>query len=429
MYRSLHTTVIGHDGVPFEVQIRTWEMHQVAEYGIAAHWKYKSGDRGDAGLDKKLEWIAKLVENESSTADPDEFIDALKIDIFQDETFVFTPKGDVVTLPQNSNCIDFAYHIHSEVGNRMVGAKVNGKIVPIDRTLENGEIVEILTSSATKGPSRNWLKIVKTSEAKAKIRQWFKKEKRAENIVAGHDEVVAEMRKYPGTFTEEQLNTIVANIAVRNGIETADDLFNMIGYGGLSVNKISTRLRDEYDKVVTPPEETPITDVSQIQTVDKKHASGEYGGVIVDGLEGCQVKFAKCCNPLPGDNIVGFITKGYGISVHKCDCQNIINNTAQNKDRLVNVEWRAVSGGPKDEQYEALMQIIADDRISMLADISGALADMRVSIMQINSQKKGVDQMMINIGVSCKNLAHFNSIVSRIKSIKGVNDVRRGYVK
>ena len=169
--------------------------------------------------------------------------------------------------------------------------------------------------------------------------------------------------------------------------------------------------------------------MSQIQTVDKKHASGEYGGVIVDGLEGCQVKFAKCCNPLPGDNIVGFITKGYGISVHKCDCQNIINNTAQNKDRLVNVEWRAVSGGPKDEQYEALMQIIADDRISMLADISGALADMRVSIMQINSQKKGVDQMMINIGVSCKNLAHFNSIVSRIKSIKGVNDVRRGYVK
>ena len=199
MYRSLHTTVIGHDGVPFEVQIRTWEMHHIAEYGIAAHWKYKSGDRGDAGTDKKLEWIAKLVENESSTVDPDEFIDALKIDIFQDETFVFTPKGDVVTLPQNSNCIDFAYHIHSEVGNRMVGAKVNGKIVPIDRTLENGEIVEILTSSTTKGPSRNWLKIVKTSEAKAKIRQWFKKEKRAENIIAGRDEIVAELRKYPGS--------------------------------------------------------------------------------------------------------------------------------------------------------------------------------------------------------------------------------------
>lgn len=429
MYRSLHTTVIGHDGVPFEVQIRTWEMHHIAEYGIAAHWKYKSGDRGDAGLDKKLEWIAKLVENESSTVDPDEFIDALKIDIFQDETFVFTPKGDVVTLPQNSNCIDFAYHIHSEVGNRMVGAKVNGKIVPIDRTLENGEIVEILTSSTTKGPSRNWLKIVKTSEAKAKIRQWFKKEKRAENIIAGRDEIVAELRKYPGSFTEEQLNTIVTNVAVRGGVDCADDLYNMIGYGGLSVNKISGRLRDEYDKIVLPAEEAPITEASQIQTADKRRYSGEYGSVIVDGLEGCQVKFAKCCNPLPGDNIVGFITKGYGISVHKCDCPNIINNTAQNKDRLVNVEWRISSGEQKEDQFEGLMQIIADDRISMLADISGALADMRVSIMQINTQKKGADQMMINMGISCKNLAHFNNILSRLKSIKGVNDIRRGYVK
>lgn len=429
MYRSLHTTVIGHDGVPFEVQIRTWEMHHIAEYGIAAHWKYKSGDRGDAGLDKKLEWISKLVENESSTIDPDEFIDALKIDIFQDETFVFTPKGDVITLPQNANCIDFAYHIHSEVGNRMVGAKVNGKIVPIDRTLENGEIVEILTSSSTKGPSRNWMKIVKTSEAKAKIRQWFKKEKRAENIIAGRDEVMAELRHFPGSFTEEQFNTIVSNVAVRSGVETADDLLNMIGYGGLSVNKISTRLRDEYDKIITPPEEAPITNVSQIPISEKKSGSGEYGGVIVDGQEGCQVKFAKCCNPLPGDNIVGFITKGYGISVHKCDCPNIIHTTEQNKDRLVNVEWRKSSGEQKDDQYEALMQILAEDRISMLADISGALADMRVSILQINTQKKGMDQTLINLSISCKNLSHFNSIISRLKSIKGIMDVCRGYVK
>ena len=429
MYRSLHTTVIGHDGVPFEVQIRTWEMHQVAEYGIAAHWKYKSGDRGDAGLDKKLEWIAKLVENESSTADPDEFIDALKIDIFQDETFVFTPKGDVITLPQNSNCIDFAYHIHSEVGNRMVGAKVNGKIVPIDRVLENGEIVEILTSSSTKGPSRNWLKIVRTSEAKAKIRQWFKKEKRAENIVAGREEVLAEMKKFPGSFTEEQFIAITTSIATRNGMDSADDLFNIIGYGGLSVTKILTRLRDEYDKLVTSVSEAPITDVSQIQVSEKSRPSGEYGSVIVDGLEGCQVKFAKCCNPLPGDNIVGFITKGYGISVHKCDCQNIINSTAQNKDRLVSVEWRGGSSVQKEEQFEALMQILADDRISMLADISGALADMRVSILQINTQKKSADQTLINLSISCKNLAHFNSIVARMKSIKGINDVRRGYIK
>lgn len=429
MYRSLHTTVIGHDGVPFEVQIRTWEMHHTAEYGIAAHWKYKSGDSGDANLDQKLEWIAKLVENESSTSDPDEFIDALKIDIFQDETFVFTPKGDVVTLPQNSNCIDFAYHIHSGVGNRMVGAKVNGKIVPIDHVLENGEIVEILTSSSTKGPSRNWLKIVRTSEAKAKIRQWFKKEKRAENIETGRDEIIAEMRRYPGTFSEEQFHAITTAIASRVGMECADDLFNIIGYGGLSINKISNRLRDEYDKVVTPIQEPQITTVAQVPVAEKKAPSGEYGSVIVDGLEGCQVKFARCCNPLPGDNIVGFITKGYGISVHKCDCPNIINCTEQNKDRLVHVEWRKGSGSQKEEQYEALMQIIADDRISMLADISVALADMRVSILQINTQKAGTGQSLINMSVSCKNLAHFNSIISKLKSIKGVNDVNRGYVK
>ena len=428
MYRSLHTTVIGQDAVPFEVQIRTWDMHHVAEFGVAAHWKYKSGDKGDVGLDKKLEWIAKLVENESSTADPDEFINAIKIDIFQDETFVFTPNGDVVTLPQNANCIDFAYHIHSLVGNRMVGAKVNGKIVPIDRTLENGEIVEILTSASSKGPSRNWLKIVQTSEARGKIRQFFKKERRAENIVEGRSEILAEMRKFPGSFNEDQFNSITSAVASRVGMESADDLFNMIGYGGLSVNKIINRLRDEYDKVITPvAEAAPITNVSQIPVAEKK-PSGEYGNVIVDGLEGCQVKFARCCNPLPGDNIVGFITKGYGISVHKCDCPHIIHCTEQNKDRLVNVEWRKISGVQKDQQYEALMQIVAEDRISMLADISVALAEMRVSILQINSQKLGI-QSLINISVSCKNLDHFNSIISKLKSIKGVHDVTRGYAK
>ncbi len=427
MYRSLHTTVIGHDGIPFEVQIRTWEMHHIAEYGIAAHWKYKSGEKSDEGLDKKLEWISKLVEAESSTADHDEFIDALKIDMFQDETFVFTPKGDVVTLPQNSNCIDFAYHIHSQVGHRMVGAKVNGKIVPIDRTLENGEIVEIITSSSSKGPSRNWLNIVKTSEAKAKIRQWFKKERRAENIVEGKNEILSEMKRFPGTFNEEQFAAITLTVANRIGMDTADDLFNIIGYGGLSVNKVAKRLRDEYDKVIKPAAEEPqITDVSQVVVSElRPEHSSKYGSVIVDGLEGCSVKFAKCCNPLPGDNIVGFITKGYGISVHKCDCANLINSTATDKDRLVNVEWRKNSGEYKEARFEALMQIIADDRISMLADISTALAEMKVSILQINTQKRSADQSAINLSVSCKNLSHFNSIISKVKGIRGVSSVER----
>lgn len=427
MYRSLHTTVIGRDGIPFEVQIRTWEMHQIAEFGIAAHWKYKSGDKGGLELDQKLEWISKLVENESSTLDPDDFIDALKIDIFSDETFVFTPRGDVITLPQDANCIDFAYRIHSDVGNRMVGAKVNGVIVPIDRTLHNGEIVEVITSSSTKGPSRDWLKIAKTSDAKGKIRQWFKKEKRDENIVAGKDEITNEVKRF-GKYTPDQFNEIVTNVAARMGMGSADDLFNMIGYGGLSVSKISGRLRDEYEKTVVPEAE-PITDASQIQTVSAPEASSGGTGVIVDGEDGCVVKFAKCCNPLPGDAIVGFITKGFGISVHKVDCPNIIYDMEKKKDRLVTVEWRRGSIEEHVDRYEALLQVFTEDRISMLADISIALADMRVSITQVNTKKKSDGDVIINIAVSCKNVNHLHSIVSRLRSINGVIDVKRGYSK
>ena len=427
MYRSLHTTVIGRDGIPFEVQIRTWEMHQIAEFGIAAHWKYKSGDKGGLELDQKLEWISKLVENESSTLDPDDFIDALKIDIFSDETFVFTPRGDVITLPQDANCIDFAYRIHSDVGNRMVGAKVNGVIVPIDRTLHNGEIVEVITSSSTKGPSRDWLKIAKTSDAKGKIRQWFKKEKRDENIVAGKDEITDEIKRF-GKYTPEQFNEITTNVAARMGMGSADDLFNMIGYGGLSVSKISGRLRDEYEKTVVPEAE-PITDASQIQTVSAPEASSGGTGVIVDGEEGCVVKFAKCCNPLPGDAIVGFITKGFGISVHKVDCPNIIYDMEKKKDRLVTVEWRRGNTEEHVDKYEALLQIFTEDRISMLADISMALAEMRVSITQVNTKKKSDGDVIINIAVSCKNVNHLHSIVSRLRSINGVIDVKRGYSK
>ena len=431
MYRSLHTTVIGRDGIPFEVQIRTWEMHQIAEYGIAAHWKYKSGDKGDGDLDRKLEWIAKLLENVSSTADPDEFIDALKIDIFQDETFVFTPKGDVITLPQNVNCIDFAYHIHSAVGNRMIGAKVNGMIVPIDRKLNNGEIVEIITSSASKGPSRDWLKVACTSEARAKIRQWFKKEKRAENIEAGKNEIQTELRRIsPVHVTDEQFNEITGKVASRLGMNSPEDLFGMLGYGGISMTTVGSRLKEEFERVVMPEPEVKITDVTQVQTVQRPRSSHSYGGVIVDGVEGCQVKFAKCCNPLPGDNIVGFITKGYGISVHKVDCPNVLNSISKENDRFVNVEWKEVDEtDSKHAQYEALMQVITEDRISMLADISTTLADMKVSIIQINTQKRAGGEIVFNIAVACKNLAHFNSIMARLKSIKDVVAVERGYAK
>ena len=426
MYSSLHTTVIGRDGIPFEVQIRTWEMDHIAEYGIAAHWKYKSGDKANEDISQKLEWISKLVENESGVKDPDEFLAAIKTDIFQDETFVFTPNGDVVALPQGSNCIDFAYQIHSAVGNRMIGAKVNGIIVPIDRVLENGEIVEVLTSSATRGPSRDWLKIAKTSAARSKIRQWFKKEKYAENVIEGKAQVLSEMKRFGKAFTESQFEQIVAVTASRIGMSSTEDLYNMLGYGGISISKVTSKLRDEFNKVIVESA-PPIMSADQIK-LSKNKATKNTSGVIVDELDGCQVKFARCCNPLPGDGIVGFITVGHGISVHKNDCPNMLRSMNDNADRFVRVNWCADITDNNAGEFEAMMKVYVVDRISMLADISVALADMRVSIIQINTQKMVAGRAIVNITVACKNLAHFNSMVSRIKTIKGVEDVQRGNV-
>ena len=429
MYRSLHTTVIGRDGVPFEVQIRTREMHQIAEYGIAAHWKYKSGEKSTDSIDKKLEWIAKLIETEDGTRDPEEFMSARKSDIFHDETFVFTPKGDVIALPHGATVIDFAYAIHSAVGNKMIGAKINGMIVPIDRVPQNGEIVEILTSSASKGPSRDWLKIVQTSEAKTKIRQWFKKEKRADNIVVGQSAVESELRRYNTPYTEAQRNEIVENVGKRIGFNTADDVYNTIGYGGLPMSKIALKLHDEFERLIKPAPEVPvITDVEQVQLAKAPKAS-KGSGVIVDGEAGCLVKFAKCCNPLPGDNIVGFITKGYGISVHKRDCPNAVAglNNPESADRWIDAMWEYRAEQNTSDIYEATIVITAYDSIMLIADITAALADMRVALLQINSQKKGENSVLINLKVGCKNIDHFNSIVSKLRSLRDVDEVKRGF--
>lgn len=429
MYRSLHTTVIGRDGVPFEVQIRTREMHQIAEYGIAAHWKYKSGEKSSDSIDKKLEWIAKLIETEDGTRDPEEFMSALKSDIFHDETFVFTPKGDVIALPHGATVIDFAYAIHSAVGNKMIGAKINGMIVPIDRVPQNGEIVEILTSSASKGPSRDWLKIVQTSEAKTKIRQWFKKEKRADNIVVGKSAVDSELRRYNTPYTEAQRNEIVENVGKRSGFNTADDVYNTIGYGGLPMSKIASKLHDEFERLVRPEPEAPvITDVEHVQLA-KAPKTGKGSGVIVDGEAGCLVKFAKCCNPLPGDSIVGFITKGYGISVHKRDCPNAVAglNNPESADRWIDAMWEYRAEQNSSDIYEANIVITAYDSIMLIADITAALAEMRVALLQINSQKKGENSVLINLKVGCKNIDHFNSIVSKLRSLRDVDEVKRGF--
>ena len=423
MYRSLHTTVIGRDGIPFEVQIRTYEMHHVAEYGIAANWKYKTGATASADIDKKLKWIADFVETENDTKDPDEFLNALKIDIFQDEVFAFTPKGDVIALPNGATVIDFAYSIHSAVGNKMTGAKVNGMIVPIDHILSNGEIVEILTSSQTKGPSRDWLKIVKTGEARNKIRQWFKKEQRSENIAMGKAEIDKEFSKFGFVCTEAQKNEVLLNVARRVGIQDVDDAYNIIGYGGLTVSKISQKLKDEFERVVKPVKTDKPT-LDDMAEAGKKKVKKSTGGVIIDGVDGCVVKFSKCCNPIPGDSIIGFITKGFGVSVHKTDCPNVkmqIENP-ENKDRIVSAEW--AGDAFSREMFEATLNVTAHNSFTIVADLTAVVADMRVSLLAINMQTVG-GEITISLTVGCRNTEHLQQIMSRIRSIRDVETVTR----
>ena len=431
LYRSLHTTVIGQSGIPFEVQIRTRQMHEEAEYGIAAHWKYKSGSQASANIDEKLRWIAQLLESDENTRDPDEFIHSFKTDIFHDETFVFTPKGDVISLPLGSTVIDFAYAIHSAVGNKMTGAKINGVIVPIDKIPGNGDIIEIITSNSTKGPSRDWLKIVKTGQARSKIRQWFKKEKRAENIQVGKAEVERELKRINRNLTEEQISEIVTTVGKRVGIQNSDDLYNTIGFGGLSLTRFIPRIKDEIEKLRVE-EEGPLSteeELAKVKLTDVSRKMRKSGGILIDGDAGYQVKFARCCNPLPGDKIVGFVTRGFGVSVHKADCPNVIasRGNEDNLARWVRAEWEEVEDNNRSSVYEALIQISADDEIGVLAGISVALADMKVSISQINTQQNKDGDMIINIVVGCRNVSHYESIVSRLRSLPRILSVRRGF--
>lgn len=430
LYRSLHTTVIGRRGIPFEVQIRTRQMHEEAEYGIAAHWKYKSGEKSGENIDEKLRWIAQLLESDENTRDPDEFIHSFKTDIFHDETFVFTPKGDVISLPQGSTVIDFAYAIHSAVGNKMMGAKVNGVIVPIDRVPQNGDIIEIITSQSSKGPSRDWLKIVKTGEARSKIRQWFKREKRAENIALGRSEVEKEVKRYARNITDDKLDEVITTVAKRVGINTADDFYNTLGFGGLSLTRFINRIKEELEKAGASevPPSTPADEISQVKLADTTKRKRSSGGIIIDGEPGCQVKFAKCCNPLPGDKIVGFVTRGFGVSIHKSDCPNvsISRRNEENLSRWVRAEWEKTESEP-NSSYEAMLQIIVEDQIGVIAAISIALADMKVSITQIYTQTLKNGTVAINLHIGCRSTSHYESIVSRLRSIPAIISVTRGF--
>ena len=430
LYRSLHTTVIGRSGIPFEVQIRTRQMHEEAEYGIAAHWKYKSGEKSGQSIDEKLRWIAQLLDTSDENRDPDEFMHSFKTDIFHDETFVFTPKGDVISLPQGSTTIDFAYAIHSAVGNKMTGAKINGVIVPIDRAPQNGDIIEIITQGASKGPSRDWLKIVKTGQARSKIRQWFKKEKRTENIEMGKSEVEKELRRINKNVTDEQIDEIVLTAARRVGIQTTDDFYNTLGFGGISLQRFIPKMKEELEKLGAE-DEAPLTQEEELSKIKltniskKKHSSG---GIIIEGEGGYQVKFAKCCNPLPGDAIIGFITRGFGVSIHKLDCHNVAESrkNEENLARWVNAAWEREDFN-SGENYEAALQLITEDGIGVIASISMALADMHVSISSINTQTLKSGDVAINISIGCRNTSHFESIVSRLRSLKSVIHVTRGF--
>lgn len=428
LYRSLHTTVMSKEGIPFEVQIRTWEMHTVAEYGLAAHWKYKSGEQAKAMIDQKLRWIHTLLETEKDIDDPEEFFRPLKIDLFEDEIFVFTPKGDVVNLPSGSTPIDFAYAIHSAVGNKMVGAKINGNIVNIDTVLQTGQIVEILTSSSSKGPSRDWLKIVRSAEAKNKIRQYFKREKRAENIIVGKLEIDKELKRYGKSFSEAQRSEIVKNITNRIGLPEVDDLYNNIGYGGMSVSKIAAKLKEEFFKVVQPSEEEQPS-----ETIIEKTARHERKGknnaesVIIDSVEGCTVKFAKCCNPLPGDNIIGFITKGFGVSIHKYDCPNAQAGLkkVEDKDRWVVASWSKGIEHNVYGSFEAILNIYAVYTPKIIAEVSVALSDMKIAVTSL-STRENAGEMIITAGIKCSDINHLNLIMQGLKKIKNVRDVTRG---
>ena len=432
LYRSLHTTVIGNSGIPFEVQIRTRQMHEEAQYGIAAHWKYKSGEKSGTNIDEKLRWISQLLESDESTRDPDEFIHSFKTDIFHDETFVFTPKGDVISLPLGSTVIDFAYAIHSAVGNKMTGAKINGVIVPIDKVPGNGDIIEIITSNSSKGPSRDWLKIVKTGQARSKIRQWFKKESRAENIEVGRTEVEREMRRLYKQITDAEIEEIIAPIAKKVSINSSEDFYNTIGFGGLSLSRFMPKIKEEIEKLraVDEPPLTAEEELAKVKLTSVNRRKRNPGGVIIDGDSGYQVKFAKCCNPLPGDRIVGFVTRGFGVSVHKADCPNVIasRGNEDNLARWVRAEWEQVEASVQSSAlYEAMIQIMAEDGIGVLAGISMALADMKVSIISINTQPGKDDDMAINIVIGCRNVGHYEAIVSRLRSVPKVISVRRGF--
>ena len=423
-YQSLHTTVMGSDAIPFEVQIRTKEMHEVAEYGVAAHWKYKQNGQG-AGTEGKYEWVRRLLENQEG-ADAEDYIHSLKIDMFADEVFVFTPGGDVQNLPSGATPIDFAYAIHSAVGNHMIGAKVNNRIVTLDHVLKNGDVVEILTSKSAKGPSRDWMKIAKSSEARSKIRQWFKKERKEENIANGRAAFEAELKHCGLTIRMVTESDILPTLLKRVSYPTLDDMYAAIGYGGFTAQKAVNRMRDELMRIQKQHQaekqatETVAPGVTR-PAVPKRSRSEQ--GIIVEGLDNCLVKFSKCCTPVPGDDIVGFITRGYGVSVHRADCPNAApeRRRPDQADRWIKVSW----GKDTKDSYSTSLEIICKDRNNLVLDISAALSATQTRVSSLNVRTTEDKFAVINLEIDVKDSEQLQSLMRKLNQISGVLQVNR----
>ena len=423
MYQSLHTTVIGSQGIPFEVQIRTWDMHETAEYGIAAHWKYKQGT--GAGTEKDFEWVRRLLETQQDS-DAEEFVQSLKIDMFDDEVFVYTPKGRIVSLPAGSTPIDFAYAIHSGVGNAMIGAKVNNRIANIDTKLRNGDIVEVLTSKAAKGPSRDWLTICKSNQARTKIKQWFKREKREENIVHGRASFEAEMKRVGLPLNALSNPELEPHLLQKLSFDSWDDMYAAIGYGGLTATKAVGRIRDDVNKAIkaqtteklpgTPLRLKPDSDAELLN----RHA---VNGIIVEDIDSCMIKFAKCCTPVPGDAIVGFITKGFGVSIHRADCPN----AAAREDPKQAARWVRVRWATQEEQpFETTLELDCITRDGLVLDVATVMSTARVRVKEMNAKDLPGGRSTITIRFEVKNVAELDSIRAKLLSIRDVTNSRRG---
>ena len=424
MYQSLHTTVVNH-GRPFEVQIRTFEMHRTAEYGIAAHWRYKEGRASENDLDQRLTWLRRILDWQGDVHDSTEFGELAKVDLFADEVFVFTPRGDVISLPRGATPLDFAYRIHTAVGNRCIGAKVNGRIVPLASQLETGDFVEVMTSSSSHGPSRDWLNIVKTSEAKAKIRAWLKKEQREVNIPLGHDMMEKQAKSLGYTLNQLLKGDAVDIVLKRFSAQTLDDLYAMVGFGGLSCPQVINRLVDEYKKS-SKAEEAAAAAAQELARIEeqppqKRQAQSSSNGVIVKGESGMLVRFARCCSPLPGDSIVGYITRGRGVSVHRKDCVSL-KDPEMEKDRLIEVEWENQGA---DASYEADLRIISYNRTGLLAEISVMLATQEVPVSTISGHANKDSTYIFNVSIIIKNTQQLNKIIRDLQKWPDVIEVSR----